>query len=826
MQAATDRWKLTPAELDVQLDPAALGFRSTAELEALAEVVGQDRAMRALEFGLALRQRGYNVYVSGLSGTDKPKFVEQLLTTRARQAATPDDWVYVHNFEDPDSPLALRLSSGDGVRLRRALKELIERLGHDLPEMLKAKDFDTERDRLSAAYGERSKALYDQLAERARQLEMLVRRLPNGVVVFIPLRDGRPMEPEELERLTEGERAAIHRREEELAELAGDLMVQQQELMHQLRAEVQAIIRTFAGHLISPLIAEIQKQHPGAAVARWLDQVRDHLLDHLEKFQEGESAAREELPPVLRAMAQREDRWLEYRVNVVVDNAHTAGAPIVAEPSPNYKNLFGTVERDINLFGQVTTDFSRIKPGSLLRANGGYLILDLEDALTEPLVWKQLKRTLKSGQLHTDAYDPFALFTAAALKPQPIPIDTKVIAIGPPGLYYLLQYLDTDFKELFKVRADFGYEMPRDAAGHQHYGQFIAKLGRAEQLPPFAAGAVVEVIRFGARAVAHRGKLSVDFDVVADLVREAGHWARASGAALVEAGHVHRALDERRYRNERLAAKVRELIQEDTLRVSVTGTRVGQVNGLALWDLGDLLFARPTRVTASTGIGQEGIVNIERESQLSGSTHDKGVLILEGFLRNRYARHHPLSLSASLAFEQSYGWVEGDSASSAELYCLLSAVADVPLRQDIAVTGSVNQHGEVQAVGGANEKIEGFYEICRLKGLTGTQGVCIPRSNVRHLILRPDVVQAVADGHFHIWAIDTIEEGIELLTGMPAGDLDQAGTFHHRVDERLKEMLAVLGEEPVPGPGPRISLTPAAAPKPAPPPPLPGDGRR
>jgi predicted ATP-dependent protease len=271
---------------------------------------------------------------------------------------------------------------------------------------------------------------------------------------------------------------------------------------------------------------------------------------------------------------------------------------------------------------------------------------------------------------------------------------------------------------------------------------------------------------------------------------------------------------------------VRELIQEDTLRVSVTGTRVGQVNGLALWDLGDLLFARPTRVTASTGIGQEGIVNIERESQLSGSTHDKGVLILEGFLRNRYARHHPLSLSASLAFEQSYGWVEGDSASSAELYCLLSAVADVPLRQDIAVTGSVNQHGEVQAVGGANEKIEGFYEICRLKGLTGTQGVCIPRSNVRHLILRPDVVQAVADGHFHIWAIDTIEEGIELLTGMPAGDLDQAGTFHHRVDERLKEMLAVLGEEPVPGPGPRISLTPAAAPKPAPPPPLPGDGRR
>jgi predicted ATP-dependent protease len=819
--AAAGRWELRPADLDFPLGPAELGFRTTDELEPLDQVVGHGRALRALEFGLAVRHRGYNVYVSGMTGTGRKQLIQELLEARAGREATPDDWVYVHNFDEPDRPLALRLRSGHGLRLRAALEQIVERLRHDLPAALKAKDFNAERERLGATYGRRSEALFNELVERARQLDLVVRRLPEGVLLFVPLKDGKPLEPPDVGRLSAEERVDIESRQAKLGEYASELQARQQELSRQLREEVEAIVRAFGRRILDPLVARVKGDHPGKQLAAWLDRVRDHLLDHLEQAQEGRQADTADLPAALRAALEREDPWRECRVNVVADNARTRGAPVVVEPSPTYKNLFGTIEHDVNLFGRVSTDFTRVKPGSLLRANGGYLVFDLEDALTEPLVWKQLKRALESGQLLTDVYEPFALLATTALKPQPIPIDTKVVALGSPDLYYLLQFLDDDFRELFKVRADFGPETGRDADGQHAYARFIARQVRAEGLPPFDAAAVAEVIRFGAREAAHQGKLSVAFGAVADVVREAGHWARLAGAAVAGAAHVRQALDERVYRSDRIAAKVRELIAEGTLRISTEGRRVGQVNGLSVWDLGDCRFGRPSRVTASVGVGQEGLVNIERESDLSGSTHDKGVLILEGYLRNRYARAHPLALSASLTFEQSFGWIEGDSASSAELYCLLSALANVPLRQDIAVTGSVNQHGEVQAVGGVNEKVEGFFDVCRAEGLTGTQGVCIPRSNVRHLVLRHDVIDAVREGKFHVWAVDTIDEGIELLTGIPAGDADQEGTFHGLLDQRLQEILGVLQEQPTPALAPRVRLAPGVSPKPSPPP-LPG----
>lgn len=818
---APAHWELKAADLEFPLDPDTLGFRTTAELEPLDHVVGQDRALRALEFGLAMRQRGYNIYVSGLTSTGRKQLVKQLVEARARQEPTPDDWVYLHNFDESDRPLAFRLPPGHGVRLRTALADVVSRLQHDLPRALQAKDFDAERERLGAAYGRRSEALYDQLVARARELAMGVRRLPNGVIVFVPLKDDKPLESADVERLTDEERADIARRQGELGAVAADLMARQQDLSRELREEVEEIVRALGRRLLAPLLDRVKLDHLQTDLARWLDRMRDHMLDHLELFHEDREEPTD-LPAALQAAMERRDPFLPYRVNVVVDNSHTEGAPVVVEIAPNYRNLFGVIERDVNLFGHVTTDFTHIKPGSLLRANGGYLIVDLDDALTEPLVWKQLKETLESGQLLTDVYEPFALLAGLALKPQPVPLTTRVVAVGSEELYYLLQFYDNDFRELFKVRADFGPEMARTADNQHAYARFIAKLARAEGLLPFAATAVVEVIRFGTRAAAHRGKLSVEFGDVADVVCEASHWARHADATLVEAAHVRKALDERVYRADRIAAKVRELIEEDTLRIAVQGTRVGQVNGLSVWDLGDFRFGRPNRVTASVGVGQEGLVNVERESDLSGSTHDKGVLILEGYLRNRYAREHPLALSASLTFEQSYGWVEGDSASSAELYCLLSGLAGVPLRQDIAVTGSVDQHGAVQAVGGVNEKIEGFFDICRLRGLTGTQGACIPRANVRHLILRPDVIEAVRSGRFHIWAIDTIDEGIELLTGLPAGDLTQEGTFHYLLDQRLQGILALLQEQPASGAAPRVRFAPGAAPRPSPPP-LPGE---
>jgi lon-related putative ATP-dependent protease len=617
-------------------------------------------------------------------------------------------------------------------------------------------------------------------------------------LVFVPLKDGKPLGPPELEQLNAEERADLERRHAELGEYAAEILSRQQELARQMRAEVEEMVRSFARRILDPLLAPLETEHSGEVIAAWLGRVREHLLAHLDRLQGDGQEENSEMPSFLRAAVGRQDPWTECRVNVVADNARTQGAPIVLEISPNYKNLFGTIEHDVNLFGRLSTDFPRIKPGSLLRANGGYLVLDLGDALTEPLVLKQLKRTLQSGQLLTDIYEPLSLLSAGALKPEPIPIDTKLVVLGSDELYYLLQFADDDFRELFKVRADFGPEMARDAGGQQAYAAFVARQVQSEGLPPFDTAAVVEVIRFGARQAGDQGKLSVEFGELADLVREAGHWARSAGANVVGAAHVRQARQERAYRGGRLAAKIRELIAEGTLRLSLDGRRVGQVNGLSVLDLGDFRFGRPTRVTASTGVGQEGIVNIERESDLSGSTHNKGVLILEGYLRNRYARRHPLALSGSLTFEQSYGWVEGDSASSAELSCLLSALADVPLRQDVAVTGSVNQHGEIQAVGGVNEKIEGFFEVCKVQGLTGAQGVCIPRSNVRHLVLREDVIQAVREGRFHVWAIDTVDDGIELLTGMPAGDVDREGTFHHRLDQRLQETLALLREQPAP----------------------------
>jgi len=818
---SSDRWKLKAADLEMRPDPAELGFRTTEELEPLDKVVGQDRALRALEYGLAVRHRGYNVFVSGMTGTGRKELVQRLLEGQARQERAPDDWVYVHNFDEPDSPLAIRLASGHGILLRAALEQAIDRLRHDLPAALKAKDFDAERERLSKVYGQRSEALYKQLLEQAGRFQMGVRQLPKGLVIF-PLKEGKPIEPPDVERLNAEEQADIQARQKEMEEHVADVLAKQQELSRQLHDEVQEIVRSFARRIIDPLIDRIKQDHPSEPLAAWLDRVRDHLVAHLDRLQEEEAEEAADFPSALRAAARSRDPWLEYRVNVVADNSRAQGAPVVVEISPTYKNLFGTIEHDVNLFGRVSTDFTRIKPGSVLRANGGYLIFDLEDALTEPLVWKQLKRTLKSGQLLTDIYEPLAFLSTTTLKPRPIPIDTKIVVLGAPEVYYLLYHFDDDFRELFRVRADFGPEAPRNADTHQAYARFIARQVRAEGLPPFDAAAVAEIIRFGAREAAHRDKLSVEFGAVADVVREAGHWARRASATVVAAPHVCQALEERVYRSDRLAAKIRELILEGTLRLSIEGQRVGQINGLSLLNLGDYVFCRPSRVTAAVGIGQEGLVNIERESDLSGSTHDKGILILEGYLRNRYARAHPLALSASLTFEQSYGWIEGDSASSAELYCLLSALADVPLRQDIAVTGSVNQHGEVQAVGGVNEKIEGFFDVCRLqKGLTGSQGVCIPRSNVRHLVLRHDVVDAIREGRFQIWAIDSIDEGIELLTGMPAGAIDEEGTFHHRLDQRLREFLTILQEQPSPGLASRVRFGPVSAPKPTPPP-LPG----
>jgi predicted ATP-dependent protease len=538
---------------------------------------------------------------------------------------------------------------------------------------------------------------------------------------------------------------------------------------------------------MTPLMDALKQQHPQEAVHHYLDTVQAHMLSHLDQFKGG-APTPQSAGLLFQSTTDGHEAFLEYSVNVVVDHRDTQGAPVLIEDTPIYKNLFGMIERVVDPHGRVVTNFTRIKAGSLLRASGGYLLFNLEDALTEPFVWKTLKRTLQSTQIKIEAYDPFAFFTISAMQPEAVPMQTKVVVIGPPWLYYMLYFYDPDFAQLFKVKADFGDEMDATVAHQASYAHDVAHVCREEQLQHCDRSGVEAMIEYGMRRVADQDKLTSQFGAIADLLREASYTATQSGADVIQRSHVEQALQARRFRANRVEEKLRELITEGTVLIDTEGHRVGQVNGLAVLQLGDHTFGRPSRLTATVSMGRSGIVNIEREAKLSGNTHDKGVLILSGYLRQMYAQDKPLTLSASLCFEQSYSGIDGDSASSTELFVLLCRLANLPVRQDLAVTGSVNQAGDIQAIGGVNEKIEGFYDVCQQRGLSGTQGVIIPQANVRHLMLRPDVTEAIGAGQFHIYPIAHVDQGLELLTGIPAGDAESPNTVHGLVNARLKQL--------------------------------------
>lgn len=786
---------LMPKELDatelrfsVSLDG---GFTSTAELAQPREFVGQERAIAALELGLGVAGGGFNVFVSGLTGAEKLDFLRRWIAARASAAPTPGDWVYVHNFKHSDAPHAIYLKPGQGVRLREQMSNLVKVLREELPKAFRQEAFDKEKALLREKYNRRAQELNARFEEAARGKGFLLQIGPRGNVLFVPLVQGRPLQsPEEFSRLQEGEQRDIEKRQEELVEEMEEVAGKQREVMRELETDIRLIERRFCEQLLAPLVSAIEREMENEKVISYLAEVREHILDNLDNFKEAAGAAAA-FPFLLHGREHR-DVFLEYDVNVVVDNSATEGAPVTIEGSPTYLNLFGTIERVVDRFGRVVTNFTRIKSGSLLRAHGGYLIFSLEDALTEPAVWKVLRRTLRSGRIEMETYEPFALFSASGLKPEPVDINTKVIVVGSAFLYHLLYTWDEAFREIFKVRADFREVMELEEDHRLAYAHWVAKLCQEEGLPHFDREAVERLLEFGARQAGDREKISASYADVADLVREAAYWARNEDAQIVSGRHVEKARENRVFRANRIEGEIRELIANGTILIDIAGNKVGQVNGLSVIDIGGYAFGRPSRVTAGVAMGQAGIINIERESRLSGSIHDKGILILSGYLRNRYGQDKPLAISASLCFEQSYSGVEGDSASSAELYALLSRIANVPLSQDIAVTGSVNQWGEVQAIGGINEKIEGFYDVCRVIGLTGRQGVMIPAANVRNLILRADVIEAVAQGKFHIYPVRSIDEGLEILTGNRAGEVGEAGTVNEAVSSRLRELALGL----------------------------------
>lgn len=786
--------ELTPTELGIAISAEQLGFQTTEELTPLIEFVGQPRALSALKVGVGIRQPGYHVYAAGISGTGKMDLVLRTLYERAAKEPVPNDWVYVNNFDHTDQPLAIPLQVGMGAQLKQDMANLVGRLVEELPKVLQREDFGREQDRLRKQYRRQSETLFEELSHLASERNLFVQHLDDGRLAFIPLKDGKPISPEEGEKLSPEALQDIDKSQADVLDAARSVFQRQQDLDRQLNSDVRQLERTFADQLIGPFLSEIVERYRNERLTDWLKRLKAHFLLNLDRFQRRVDRLLQQIEPLLGelVLADLQERFFEYQVNLLVDNGGLTQAPVIVEGAPNHRNLFGTIERVVDRFGRVVTNFTRIKAGSLLKANGGYLVFDLLDAIAEPFVWKELKRTLKRGSAEIEISEPFTLLTISGLKPGPIPLDIKLVVVGQPLLYHLLYHYDEEFRDIFRFKADFDTQLERDANAGRTYGQLVEKLRHQEKLLPFDASAVVMLTRASCRLADHKSRLTAVFSRICDLIREAAFWAQDDGGTIVAERHVARALAQQVYRADLIASKIRELIREGTLLISLTGTSVGQVNGLAVADLGDYLFGWPTRITASVGMGTAGIVNIEHESRLSGKTFDKGMLILEGYLRNTYCRNYPLSICASLAMEQSYGGVDGDSASAAELLSLLSAIAGIPLRQDIAVTGSINQLGQIQPIGAINEKIEGFFDTCRELGLTGTQGVCIPEPNVKNLVLRPDVIAAVERGEFHIWAIKTLDGGIELLSTLPAGSIGDKGSFHDRVDTHLREMAERL----------------------------------
>jgi predicted ATP-dependent protease len=794
---------LEPAPPHPELKAADLRYGCALEPDELvrvselgdgAELLGQQRAFDAIRLALGVVGPGYNAYVSGLRSREARASILRLLQEKAASMPIPGDWVYVNNFHSPEAPVAIYLGPGQGVDLRTRMRELVSFVLDQLPKAFRREDFDQERGALREKYNKRAQELFGGFETRARERGFAVRGTPTGQLLFVPLIRGKPPEsPEELQRemqaMSEAERERLATAQTELQAELATLMVRQQEITRELMEDIRGIERAFAGRLIVPAITSLKEHFNNDAVKRYLDEVADHILNHLERFREqGEPGGEGETPPGLLLPRPNVNRFAEYEVNVLVDNSALHGAPVISEDAPTYRNLFGTIERVADPFGRATTDFSRIIAGSFVKAHGGFLLFDLEDAVAEPGVWKALKRSLKTGRMTLETLEPLPFLFGSGLKPEAIDVNNKVVVLGGGNLYSLLYFYDPEFSELFKVKAEIRPVVDAEDAATRHYASRVGTVVKRENLTPFDGQALCRMVEYGMRLGGDRGRVASAMEPIDDLAREAVFFARAESARLVSAEHVDRALRERVLRLNYIEEEIRRLIANGTLIVQIDGQAVGQINGLAVLDVGGYAFGRPSRVTTTVAIGQAGLINIEREARLSGSTHDKGVMILSGFLRNRFGQERPVALSASICFEQSYSGIDGDSASSTELYALLSALSGFPIRQDLAVTGSVDQFGTVQAIGGANEKIEGFFRVCKVVGLSGRQGVLLPRSNLRNLMLDREVVEAVERGQFHIYPVDNIEHGIELLTGYRAGSPDEPRTIFHRVAERLREI--------------------------------------
>jgi lon-related putative ATP-dependent protease len=793
MKKATNFKELPPDKLAWKLDPEKIPFDSSDNCEACEGIIGQERALKAIQTGLDIASLGYNIFVTGMVGTGRSTTIQKLLEKMRNQEETPDDILYVNNFKNPDEPTLLTLPAGKGKHFKEAMEHLIGMLKSNIPELLKSKYYTEKRDEIVESQQKIQKEILKDFEEEVAKEGFSVIQVQMGMFVrpdLIPVIEGKPTPFNQLEALVR-EGKFPKEKLEELKNKYDELTGKLEEVFERLKESeerTRRMLKDWDEESITPIItgsiSGIRSQFDAEKIQEYLADVEKTLIKNIDLFK---------IPSKETKEKEIIDPFLEYRVNLLIDNSDLKGTPVVMETNPNYLNVFGSIEATLNRSGVWQQDFTKIKAGSLLKASGGYLVMNALDALVEYGVWPTLKRTLKYQTLEIQNLASLYLISTSRLKPEPIQIDVKVVLIGDAYIYNLLYYLDADFKKIFKIKSEFDSETQKNDKTILEYARFIKKICDEDKLYPFDKDGMAALMEYGTRLAGKQKKISTRFHILADVIREASYWAKKGKNKHVGRKHVQQAIEERFERVSLIEDKIQEMIEEGTIMIDTEGSVIGQVNGLSVYAMGEFSFGKPTRITASTAVGRAGVINIEREADLSGRTHNKGVLILGGYLRGKYAQNKPFSLSASLAFEQSYGGVDGDSASSTEVYAILSSLSKLPLRQDIAVTGSLNQKGEIQPIGGANEKIEGFFDVCRAKGLTGNQGVIIPVQNVPNLMLRQDVIEAVAKGKFHIYPVQAIDEGVAILTGIKAGEMQKDGTFpegtvNYMVDQELQRL--------------------------------------
>jgi len=806
-----NRWELKPESLRAVCDPEALGFETTLDVGPLkAKVVAQDRAVHALEFGLGVKDLEYNIFVAGPPRAGKTEAIMAYVQELAATEPTPPDYIYVHNFKDPEKPESLSLPPGKGRLLKADMEVLISNLKVQIPEVFESEDYSGRREALMQGFTQERNKILQELDAKAGEESFILNISPTGLMIF-PGKEGKPLSEDELKALSDEERETLRQKSAQLHNDMNEAIRRIRKMEKEFQEKEKKLDQDVALYVVGHHMEELREKYQDLPqVLAYLEDVQADILKNIDDLKR-RPAAQGPFP-----FPMPEPSFIQYQVNVFVDHSEAQGAPVIMENNPTYSNLFGAVERRAQ-FGALVTDFSLIRAGALQRANGGYLVLEAMDLLRWFFSYEALKRCLKNGEIKIeDPMEMFGLITTRSLQPQPIPLNIKIILVGDPYVYQLLYIYDEDFHKFFKIKAQFDWRMRKSDDHLRQFCELLADYCREKKLMPLHKTGMARLVEYAQEQAGHQQKLTLQLKEVQDVVKEANYWARNNTHEAVLGSDVDKAIDEKTYRADLPEEKLQEVIDEGILFIETAGRVVGQMNGLSVYALGDHAFGRPSRITASVGLGKGGVVTIDRESQLSGNIHNKGVLILAGYLKSRFGQDKPLTLSASLCFEQSYGLVEGDSASLAELCTLVSALIELPLAQNIAMTGSMSQRGEAQPIGGVNWKIEGFYKVCKARGLDGTHGVIIPKANVPELMLKKEVVEAVKAGKFHVWAVGHADEALELLTGVPAGQRLPDGTFepdtvNYRVDQKLRQMMELARELMQEAEGPEKSPEPGAS---------------